>query len=79
MRDNHMRHVPGERNKKSKIILISLSEFTEIDNFTSLVAHVKATAKNMNREYREALLIPSGWYLPDDKKHMKSDSPHYIC
>jgi multimeric flavodoxin WrbA len=67
LREEHMRHVP--RNRKSgKIALLSVSGFPELDNFDPLVAHVKAVAKNLNREYVGEVLVPSAWYLQHVKQ-----------
>ena len=41
--------------------------FTEMDNFTPLITHVKAICKNMNREYSGAVLRPVAWVLSGAK------------
>lgn len=63
LRDDHCRHALREGVKAGKIALLSVSGFTEMDNFDPLIAHVKAISKNMNREYIGALLRPYGWII----------------
>jgi hypothetical protein len=67
LREDHMRHVPRKR-RSGEIALLSVSGFSELDNFDPLVAHVKAAAKNLNREYVGEVLVPSAWYLPHVKQ-----------
>jgi multimeric flavodoxin WrbA len=63
LRDDHCRHALREGVKAGKIALLSVSGFTEMDNFDPLIAHVKAISKNMNREYVGALLRPYAWII----------------
>jgi multimeric flavodoxin WrbA len=63
IRDDHCRH-PRRLKKPGKILLLSVSGFTELDNFDPLVHHVQAIAKNMGRDYAGALLRPIGATLP---------------
>ncbi|MCX6646150.1 MAG: flavodoxin family protein [bacterium] len=59
MVDGHCRHgFLGERHGELKIVLVSACGFWELDNFDSLVAHVRAIAKNLNGEFAGALLRP---------------------
>lgn len=67
LRDDHMRHLVREGVKRGKLALVSVSGFTELDNFDPLVMHVKAATKNLGREYGGELLIPSGWFIYSDK------------
>ena len=60
IRNDHCRHPPRKQLKSKKVVLISVSGFTELDNFDSLVHHVKAISKNMNAEFVGALLRPVG-------------------
>ena len=63
IRGDHCRHPLREGVKEGKLVLVSASGFTEMDNFDPLVAHVKAACKNMGREYAGAILRPYGWFL----------------
>jgi multimeric flavodoxin WrbA len=63
VRDDHCRHPPlGDRNM-NKVVLVSVSGFTELDNFDPLVAHVKAYCKNLHSEFVGAILRPMGAQL----------------
>jgi len=63
LRDDHCRHELRDHVKVGKIALVSVSGFTEMDNFDPLIAHVKALSKNMSREFIGSLLRPYGWIL----------------
>ena len=63
VRDDHCRHPPLGDRKMSKVVLVSVSGFTELDNFDPLVAHVKAYCKNLNSEFIGAILRPMGAHL----------------
>ncbi len=63
VRDDHCRHPLREGVKAGRLVLVSASGFTEMDNFDPLVAHVKAACKNMGREFAGAILRPYGWFL----------------
>jgi multimeric flavodoxin WrbA len=63
IRDDHCRHERREHVKSGKMALVSVSGFTEMDNFDPLITHVKAISKNMDRDYIGALLRPYGWIL----------------
>jgi multimeric flavodoxin WrbA len=63
LRDDHCRHALRDGVKAGKIALLSVSGFTEMDNFDPLIAHVKAISKNMNREYVGAVLRPYAWII----------------
>jgi len=60
VRDDHCRHPPRSNQKPIKVVLVSVSGFTELDNFDPLVMHVKAYCKNLNGEYAGAILRPLG-------------------
>ena len=49
--------------KARKLVLVSASGFTEMDNFDPLVAHIKAACRNMGREFAGAILRPYGWFF----------------
>ena len=59
IRDGHNRH-PGRvaRKERGKIVLVSTCGFWELDNFDALIIHMKAFAKNADREFAGALLRP---------------------
>lgn len=67
LRDDHMRHIVRENVKRGKVVLLSASGFTELDNFDPLVSHVKAASRNLGREYAGEILFPSGWFLRRSK------------
>ncbi|MFW9968474.1 MAG: flavodoxin family protein [Candidatus Thorarchaeota archaeon] len=68
LRENHCRHPLREGTKPSKIVLVSVSGFTELDNFDPLVTHMKAAALNMGREFVGAVLRPCAWVIPEGEK-----------
>ena len=68
IREDHCRHPPRDYFKKGKVVLLSVAGFTEMDNFTPLITHVKAICKNMNREYSGAVLRPVAWVLSGAKE-----------
>jgi multimeric flavodoxin WrbA len=57
-RDGHCRHDLREGCAGGRVALVSVSGFTELDNFDPLVAHVRAASANMGREFAGALLRP---------------------
>jgi len=63
IRDDHCRHPLREGVKAGKLVLVSASGFTEMDNFDPLVAHVKAACRNMGREFSGAILRPYGSFF----------------
>ncbi len=65
LRDDHCRHPLREGVKAGKVALVSVSGFTEIDNFDPLITHVKALSRNMNREYVGAVVRPVAWMMPN--------------
>jgi multimeric flavodoxin WrbA len=60
MRGNHCRHPPRQSHKCSKVVLVSNCGFWEMDNFDSLIMHLKAICKNTCWEFAGALLRPQG-------------------
>ena len=63
LRNDHMRHSLRENVKQGKLVLMSASGFSEMNNFDPLIVHLKAASKNLGMEYAGEILIPSGWYL----------------
>ncbi len=63
VRDDHCRHPPLGDRKQNKVVLVSVSGFTELDNFDPLIAHVNAYCKNLNCEFVGAILRPMGAQL----------------
>lgn len=61
LRDGHCRHPSRSGRNGRKIALVSVCGFAELDNFDVLVQHVKAIAKNENRNYVGAVLRPYAW------------------
>ena len=68
LRDDHCRHPLRKHAKKGKVGLISVSGFTELDNFDPLIVHTKAICKNMNREFVGAILRPVAWVMDGAEK-----------
>lgn len=68
IRADHCRHPPHEPMKDSKLVLVSVSGFYEMDNFDPLVTHTKAICKNMDREFAGALLRPYAHALSNIKR-----------
>ena len=58
IRDDHIRH-PARFRHPSKIALVSVCGFLEMDNFDPLVHHIKAICKNMNAVFAGAVLRPA--------------------
>ncbi|MBN2229219.1 MAG: flavodoxin family protein [Candidatus Thorarchaeota archaeon] len=69
LRDDHCRHPLRAHVKAGKLALVSVSGFTEMDNFDPLIAHVKAVSLNLNREFIGALLRPTAWIIPEVEPH----------
>ncbi|MDO8056139.1 MAG: flavodoxin family protein [Candidatus Hermodarchaeota archaeon] len=63
VRDDHCRHPPRSDQKPIKVVLVSVSGFTELDNFNPLVMHVKAYCKNLSGDFAGAVLRPLGAQL----------------
>ncbi|MHA1576738.1 MAG: flavodoxin family protein [Candidatus Thorarchaeota archaeon] len=69
LRDDHCRHPLREHVKSGKVVLVSVSGFTELDNFDPLIAHIKAICKNMDREYVGAIIRPIAHMIPYLEEH----------
>ena len=63
IRDGHCRHPQREKLEGGVLALVANCGFWELDNFDPLVVHMKAVAKNLEREYAGALLRPHGGAL----------------
>ncbi len=63
IRNDHCRHPPLENREPVKVALVSVSGFTELDNFDPLVKHVKAVCKNLNGDFGGTVLRPLGAQL----------------
>ena len=63
LRDGHCRHPLRVNIEGRQVVLISTCGLWEMDNFDSLVFHMKAICRNMNREFAGALLRPHGSVL----------------
>lgn len=68
--NGHCRHALRDGVSGGKIVLISTCGFWELDNFESMVNHIKAVSKNIHREFAGALLRPHGAQL---KYQVKQD------
>jgi len=60
LRNGHIRHPGRGETKSGKIVLVSNCGFWEMDNFDSLLVHVKAICKQGPGEFAGALLRPHG-------------------
>jgi len=60
LRNDHIRHPGRGQTKPRKTVLVSNCGFWEMDNFDSLLVHVKAICKNSGHEFAGALLRPHG-------------------
>lgn len=68
LREDHCRHPRRYEKAGRKLALVSVSGFTELDNFDPLVTHVKAIGKNMGTEYAGAVLRPYAMAMPYIKR-----------
>ncbi len=62
-RDGHMRHPPATPLPK-RFALVSTCGFGEMDNFDSLISHVKAICRNFNAKFAGSVLRPAAPVLP---------------
>jgi multimeric flavodoxin WrbA len=60
LRDGHCRHPSRGGVRDGKLVLVSNCGFWEMDNFDSLLEHLKAISRNLGREFSGALLRPHG-------------------
>jgi len=58
VRNGHSYHPRRNDSDTGKVVLVSSCGYWEMDNFDSMLAHVKARCRNMNREFAGALLRP---------------------
>lgn len=77
LRDDHCRHPIREYVKQGKVVLLSVSGFTEIDNFDPLITHVKAICKNMGREYVGAIVRSVAWIMEGAAEQGANIEPIY--
>jgi multimeric flavodoxin WrbA len=68
IREDHCRHPRRPAFNARKAVLVSVSGFTELDNFDPLVTHLKAACLNMGVEYAGAVLRPYASSLPEIAK-----------
>ncbi len=68
IRDDHCRHPLLHDRKPIKVVLVSVSGFTELDNFDPLLAHIKGFCKNLSGEFVGAILRPLGAQLEGFKR-----------
>jgi multimeric flavodoxin WrbA len=72
--NGHCRHPIRDGVKKGKLVLVSNCGFWEMDNFNSLVTHVKTLCANFDREFAGALLRPYGSILKTMEKEGEPQS-----
>jgi multimeric flavodoxin WrbA len=60
MREGHCRHPRLGSGAGGRMVLVSNCGFWEPDNFEPMVSHIRAAARNMDREYAGALIRPHG-------------------
>jgi NAD(P)H-dependent FMN reductase len=65
IRDDHCRHPIRIQPEDSKLMLVSVSGFTELGNFSPLVSHAKAFSRNMDRRFVGAILRPVAWAIDE--------------
>lgn len=54
LRDGHCRHPLRKGTRDGKVVLVSTCGFWEMDNFDSVLAHMRAFCKNTGREFSGA-------------------------
>jgi len=64
-RQRHPLRNPREKGSRRQVAILSVCGFHEMATFAPLVTHVKAMARNMDREYAGAVLRPHGWVLAE--------------
>lgn len=60
--DGHCRH-PIRYPKMPHLVLLSPCGFSEMDNFSPMVEHVKAFCKNQHLTYLGEILLPATWMM----------------
>jgi len=58
LRDGHARH-PKRNGGPSKVALVSVCGFPELDNFDPLVHHIQAISRNLNAVFAGSVLRPA--------------------
>ncbi|HUU78884.1 MAG TPA: flavodoxin family protein [candidate division Zixibacteria bacterium] len=62
LKDDHCRH-PIRFPKMPHLVLLSTCGFTEMDNFSPMIEHVKEICKNMHLTYVGEILPPTAWMM----------------
>lgn len=62
IKDNHCRH-PIRYPKMPHLVLLSTCGFTEMDNFSPMIEHVKEVCKNMHLTYIGEIIPPTAWMM----------------
>lgn len=62
IKDDHNRH-PVRYPKMPHLVLLSPCGFSEMDNFSPMVEHVKEICKNMHLTYLGEILLPATWMM----------------
>jgi len=62
LKDGHCRH-PVRYPKMPHLVLLSPCGFSEMDNFSPMVEHVKEICKNMHLTYLGEILLPATWMM----------------
>lgn len=68
IRDGHCRHPRRGEVRPQRAVLVSVCGFTELDNFSPLLAHMEAICRNLGVEFAGALLRPYAAALPRLKR-----------
>lgn len=71
MREGHTRH-PHREITHGKLALVSSCGLWELDNFDSMLSHIKAYCRNADIEFAGALLRPHGLFL---KRMLEQGAP----
>ena len=58
LRNGNCRHPVRNYSKPGKVVLVSSCAWWKVDNFDSMIMHMKAMCANMGREFAGALLRP---------------------
>jgi multimeric flavodoxin WrbA len=71
LREGHTRH-PHREITHGKLVLVSSCGLWELDNFDSMVSHIKAYCRNADLEFAGALLRPHALFL---KRMLEQGAP----
>ena len=74
-RQRHPPKAPGAGGHRRQVALVSVCGFHEMATFAPLVAHVRAVAENMDRDYAGAVLRPHGWVLAEMRETLQRLGP----